>query len=237
MNTRGMDTSQDAVGALESAASAPARSRIRGRFREPGITGGGAAGNEQLTAITGAILLVLLAVLGVTIIQIRQLIWIHLFLGLLLLGPIALKMASTGYRFARYYGRDAVYRRKGPPEIQLRLIAPMVVLTTVIVFVSGVILLFTNPSNRGQLVQIHKVSFIVWVIFTSLHVLGHLPNMPAALRAVRRTDPALPGRQTGAAGRWIAIAGAIVAGLVLAIVLIPDFAAWTASGAFPHHHG
>ena len=70
------------------------------------LFGGSTDGNEQLTAFTGAILIVLLAVLGVTILRIRQLISVHLFVGLLLLGPVALKLASTGYRFVRYYTRD-----------------------------------------------------------------------------------------------------------------------------------
>ena len=95
------------------------------------LTAGGAEGNEQLTAITGLILIVLLVVIAATILLIRQLISIHLFVGLLLLGPVALKMASTGYRFIRYYTRDPVYRSKGPPELALRLIAPVVMLTTV----------------------------------------------------------------------------------------------------------
>jgi hypothetical protein len=80
------------------------------------------------------------------------------------------------------------------------------------------------------------VSFIVWVAFTSLHVLMHLPQMPTSTRAVRSANPTLPGQQNGAAGRWISIAGAIAAGLVLAIVLIPDFATWTAHTALLHHH-
>jgi hypothetical protein len=37
-------------------------------------------------------------------------------------------------------------------------------------------------------------------------------------------------------GRWLTLVGAVVAGLVAAIVLIPDFAAWTAHGVFVHHH-
>ncbi len=44
------------------------------------------------------------------------------------------------------------------------------------------------------------------------------------------------GVTPGGAGRWIALTGALVGGLVLAIVLIPDFAAWTAHGALHHHH-
>jgi hypothetical protein len=71
------------------------------------------------------VLLILLAVLGVTILRIGQLISVHLFLGLLLIGPVGLKMASTGYRFVRYYTGSPTYRRKGPPETWLRMLAPL----------------------------------------------------------------------------------------------------------------
>ena len=80
----------------------------------------GTAGNERLTTLTGAILIVLLLVIGVTILRIRQLIDVHLFVGLLLLGPVLLKLASTGYRFVLYYSGNLAYRRKGPPELALR---------------------------------------------------------------------------------------------------------------------
>jgi hypothetical protein len=230
-----MDTSAPMPNAPSPADRAPAVRRSRAGLSHP-LIGGGTDGNEQLTAITGTILIVLLAVIGVTILRIGQLISLHLFVGLLLIGPVALKLASTGYRFARYYGHDSAYRRKGPPVTPLRLIAPMIVLTTLVVFASGVVLLLVGPGDRGQLVLIHKVSFIVWVAFTSLHVLGHLPSMPASLRSVRRANPSLQERAPGGAGRWIAIVGALVGGLVLAIVLIPDFAVWTAHSASVHHH-
>src|ERR1700737_2831710 len=77
------------------------------------LTAGGTDGNEQLTAATGVLLIALLAVLGVTIVLIGQLIAVHLFLGLLLIGPVLLKMASTGYRFVRYYTQNPPYREKG----------------------------------------------------------------------------------------------------------------------------
>ena len=48
-------------------------------------------------------LLVLLAIEGATIPWIRPLLSVHIFVGMLLLGPVALKLATTGYRFARYY--------------------------------------------------------------------------------------------------------------------------------------
>ena len=55
-------------------------------------------------------------VIGVTILRIGQLISVHLFVGFLLVGPVSLKLASTGYRFVRYYSGERTYRRKRPPE-------------------------------------------------------------------------------------------------------------------------
>jgi hypothetical protein len=104
--------------------------------RRRALTGGGPNGNEQLTASVSVLVLLALAVLGPTVLRIGQLISVHLFVGMLLLGPVALKMASTGYRFTRYYTRSVIYREKGPPEVLLRAIAPVVVVTTVVVFAS-----------------------------------------------------------------------------------------------------
>lgn len=231
-----MHTGERLTSPAGASGAANATSGAASRRSHPAITGGGTEGNEQLTAMASVILFVLFAVIGLTILRIRQLIWLHLFLGLLLLGPVVLKMGSTGYRFARYYTGDRAYRDKGPPEIGLRLIAPIVVFTTVIVFVSGVLLLFHGPNNRGELLTIHKVSFIVWLVFTAIHVLGHLPSFGGSLRAAD-AERELPGVSPGTAGRWIALAGAIVGGLVVAIVLIPDFGVWTAHAALAHHHG
>jgi len=145
--------------------------------------GGGPDGNEQLTAVTGVVLIVLLAALGITILRIGQLTWLHFFLGLLLIGPVALKLASTGYRFARYYTRSPAYRQRDAPETWLRLLAPVVIVSTVVVFASGVVLMYDGPAHRDPVLLIHKVSFFVWVGATALHVLGHLLGLPAALRA------------------------------------------------------
>jgi len=200
------------------------------------LTGGGTDGNEQLTTVTGAILIVLLAVIGFTIPQLRQFIAVHLFVGMLLIGPVLLKMASTGYRFVRYYTGNPEYVRKGPPELILRLIGPIVVLTTVVVFLTGVVLLFVGPQHRDPWLMLHKVSFIAWLVFMSLHVLEHLPAVARGFGIGRRGEEQLARAAPGAPGRWIALTGALVAGLVLAMVLIPDFSAWTAHGVFAHHH-
>jgi len=114
-------TGDDAILARPERERATTRGR-RLRARGTALTGGGTDGNEQLTTVTGAILIVLLAVIGFTIPQLRQFISVHLFVGMLLIGPVLLKMASTGYRMIRYYTGDAAYRAKGPPELILRLI-------------------------------------------------------------------------------------------------------------------
>ncbi len=225
------------------------------RARAP-VLAGATDGNERLTVQAGAVLFVLLAVLGVTIVRIGQLTWLHLFLGLLLLGPLALKLASTGYRFARYYTGAPAYRVKGPPATALRVMAPLLVLDTLVVFASGVVLLFAGPSSRDTLMPIHKVSFIVWLVLASLHVLGHLGEIARGLVAPRETRlevfaaagvdaggrrPAprrhgigewtLAPRMPGSSGRSLALASSLVAGLLIAVALIPEFAPWVEHAA------
>jgi hypothetical protein len=197
------------------------------------LLAGGAAGNEQLTAATGVVLLVLLAALGVTILRIGGLLNAHMFLGMLLIGPVALKLASTGYRFVRYYSANPRYRAKGPPPAAMRLIAPIVVIATVVVFASGVALLIAGPGSRGTLLPLHKASFVIWLGFMGLHVLGHLAELPAALRRPPSSEPRpWDDRAAGRGGRALSLSAAIVGGLVLALLVESQFASW----AHFHHH-
>jgi uncharacterized membrane protein (DUF441 family) len=209
-----------------------------------GLLAGGTSGNERLTALTGSVLVVLLAAMGVTIVRIRPLLGPHMFIGMLLIGPLLLKMASTGYRFTRYYTHDRAYVEKGPPPANLRMLAPFVVISSVVVFASGVALLVAGPSSRGALLPIHKISFFAWIAFTGLHVLGHLPDLPQALRfndsattALAAGDPAgerLASYSAGNAGRMLSLGGAIVAGAVLAVLCIPLFTPWLHAHHFGH---
>jgi hypothetical protein len=208
-----------------------------------GLLAGGTVGNERLTVLTGLLLIVLLAILGGTIVFIGQLLWLHLFLGLVLLGPVALKLASTGYRFARYYTSDPAYREKGPPAPVLRGLAPLVIGSTLAVFVTGVALLVLGPGSRSPLVLLHKASFIVWIAVTALHVIGHLPEIVRLLTTARRSRREVmalrraPARHrsgspsvaanSGRTGRGAAISVSLLAGLATAIGLLGLFSAWT----------
>ena len=132
----------------------------------------GALGNARLTALGGALLLLLLAAEGATIPWIRSLLSVHIFLGMLLLGPVALKLASTGYRFVRYYTGAIEYVRLGPPAPLMRvLVAPVLVLSTLTLFGTGVLLLAV--PHRGLVLGLHKVSFIVWFGSMGIHVLAY----------------------------------------------------------------
>jgi hypothetical protein len=104
------------------------------------------AANARLTASNAVVLLVLLAAEGVTILRVRELLTPHVFIGMVLIPPVLLKMASTGWRFARYYRGTPAYRRKGPPPLLLRLLGPVVVVLTVVLLASGVGLLLAGPS-------------------------------------------------------------------------------------------
>jgi hypothetical protein len=153
---------------------------------------------------------------------------------LLLIGPVVVKLGSTGYRFVRYYTFDAAYRQHGPPPLALRGLAPLVVLTTLAVFASGVALLLVGPGASGSLRLVHKASFILWLTVTALHVIGHIPDMNRLLRRPRADRAGLSAAGDGNLGRGIVLAGGLVGGLVLALVLIPDFAVWASTEAFRH---
>jgi hypothetical protein len=109
------------------------------------------------------------------------------------------------------------------------------VLSTVVVFATGVALLLLGPSSRGSLLAIHKASFLLWLGLTAIHVLGHLPELPRALKAGNEHGPALrPYGGAGGAGRLLSLGGVLVAGLVLAVLYIPQFTPWLHGHHFGH---
>ena len=164
------------------------------------------AGNERLTASTATLLLALLAVEGVTILSIRQLLPVHIVVGMLLIPPVALKLASTGYRFLRYYGGNHAYVAKGPPQLIMRLLAPLLILSTLTVLGSGVALLVLGPGRRGVVLGLHKTSFLVWFGVMSVHVLVYAPRLPRLLFSRGRRARARIGL----------VAGSLLAGAALA---------------------
>jgi hypothetical protein len=188
--------------------------------------GGGVDGNERLTAAAAVVLLVLLAALGVTILSIGPLIWWHVLLGMLLIPPVLLKLGSTGWRFVRYYGRAPEYVRRGPPLLALRLLAPLVIASTLAVFATGVALLVVGPGG-GLLVGLHKASFVVWLLATGVHVLAHIRRIPSLVQGdwLRRRAPR-EAQVRGTAWRQLLLAVTIVAGVALALATVRYAQPW-----------
>ncbi|HTZ43287.1 MAG TPA: hypothetical protein VMB79_05440 [Jatrophihabitans sp.] len=198
----------------------------------PTTTTAGAEGNTRLTSTTGMVLLVLLAVEGFTVLNVRGMIGLHVFLGTLLVGPVVLKVAATLYRFSRYYLRNLDYVRKGPPPLLLRVLGPFVTLSSLALLGTGLGLLAVRPGE-GLLLTAHKASFVIWFAVMTVHVLGHA--WEAAINSLRELRQ-LSRRQLL---RLAAVACALVLGVGLAAAVYPAASSWThrpADAAEHHRH-
>ncbi len=200
----------------------------RRRHRHPPACSDGVEGNEQLTALTGTVLLAGFALEGMTLLALGRLLTLHIFLGMLLIGPVLLKICSTGYRFIRYYTGSQPYVRKGPPAPIPRLLGPVVILTSLAVLGTGVALALAGPGN-GPWLFLHKASFVLWFGAMTIHVLTYAWRLPRILLGA-------PGGRTrlmsaGAGIRWLAVGVSLAGGLVIALLvmrLTTPWDAWTA---------
>ncbi|MDA8073004.1 MAG: hypothetical protein M0Z82_15750 [Actinomycetota bacterium] len=147
--------------------------QIIGLDEKPGRREPGVEANARLTGTTGLVLMVLLFLEGCTIPFIVQLVSLHILIGLILVPPLAVKMASVLWRFSRYYLHDPRYRRAGPPHPLLRAIGPLLFGSTVVLFASGIILWLTGPSNY-LMFRIHQLTFFFWFMVIVVHVASHL---------------------------------------------------------------
>jgi hypothetical protein len=164
------------------------------------------AENEHLTALAGVALFVLLAAEGVTLLFLRPLLPMHIVVGLLLVPPVLLKLAATGWRFLNYYRGDAEYVRRGPPRLLLRALAPVLVLSTTLVLATGIVLVLAGPQHIGPWLLLHKVSFIAWAPAFAIHVLAYVWRVPRlALAAARMQKVAVAGLVA------VSLVGALVA--------------------------
>ncbi len=152
--------------------------------------------NLRLTALTGAVLLVLLAVEGFTLLSLRAMLSWHIFVGILLVPVVLLKLGSTGYRFFRYYTHRPDYVRAGPPPLLLRLLGPVVVLSTLALLATGIALIAVGPGRglvlapaQGELRRLGR----------SARRPRARPPAPHATRARRR--PRRPTARSAARGR------------------------------------
>ena len=141
----------------------------------------GVAANERLTALNGAVLVLLVVGVAITTLRLPQFLGAHYLAGLLLVPPLLLKLASTGYRFARYYSGAAAYRAAGPPPAILRwVVAPALVVSGLAVLATGIELWLFGLQFGLAWRSLHSLSAVVFVLAVGAHLLGHLRESAAA---------------------------------------------------------
>ena len=100
----------------------------------------------------------------------------------------------------------------------LRVLGPIVVLLTILLFASGIGLLFVSGALRREFLLVHKASFVLWFGAMIVHVLGHL------LDTVRLTSSDLYWRTreqvAGAGLRQWTIAASLALGALLGVLFV-----------------
>src|SRR6266568_9680101 len=184
-------------------------------------------GNERMTGLAGAVLLVLILIELVSAAILRTLLSIHVFAGVLLAGPLVVKLGSTFWRFLRYYTGSPAFVRRGPPHLALRVMAPLLIATTLVVIGSGIGLMVTGPRFAGPLLPLHGFSVLVWLPLIAIHVLAHIRRVPHLVA----DDWSKPSGRSLAPGRGLRFGmnlGALMGGALAAILLLPVAVPWIA---------
>jgi len=183
---------------------------------------GGPAGNRNLTALLGALLLAgTLVELATLVLGLQQTIAVHIFVGVALIPVVVVKLASTGWRMIRYYTNAPAYRAEGPPRPFLRGLAPLVVGSTVALLGSGVGLVLAGP--HAQFFRaVHSASFALFLVVVGVHSLAHLSK----LRRFALADWARGRRPRGHALRRGVVAFALVSGGSVAVAAMQFAGPW-----------
>ena len=178
----------------------------------------GVIGNAQLTALVSLVLLVLIIVELVTSAKLD--IWLpaHTVVGVLLVGPLLVKMGSTFWRFLRYYTRAPAYVRRGPPPLVLRVLGPVLLVTTLVMVGTGIGLIVAGPIQVFLLA--HVFSALLWLPLMAVHSLAHWSQVPRSLTDDWSTRRGSRVRQ----GRGLRLGvnlGALLLGVIAAVLLFP----------------
>lgn len=203
---------------------------------------GGPAGNAKLTAITGLVLVALLAVEAVTLLDVNGLMSWHAGVGAALVPVVLLKTGSTGWRMVRYYGGNRPYKKAGPPPMILRIVGPVLVLSTLAVLGTGLALIalgtdaghstiVTLLGQRIDTVTLHQLSFIVFAVAIAIHVIARF--VPALQEFGER--PVHEGGVPGGRGRVVLVVLSLAAALLAALLVLGPAGAW--HGGFFFRYG
>ena len=208
-------------------------------MRTPGPqpTADGVAGNKRLTSLAGTVLLALITLQVLSAVFFALLTYnvqlpvgpfydvvrpVHFFVGFMLMPLIAIKLASTGYKFSRYYTRNPAYHEAGAPKPVGRLIAPGLVGSAIILVASGVEMWSYQNQFNLPWTAIHNVAAFTFVSLIIVHIAIHVreahQEAAADLAGVAASaDPRVTEPPAGLITRRAVIGGAVVVGAVLGV--------------------
>lgn len=178
----------------------------------------GVIGNERLTVLVSLMLLVLIIGELVTSAVLRNWLPAHTFVGVLLSGPLLVKMSSTGWRFLHYYTGSPAYVRRGPPSLLLRVFGPVLLITTVVMVGSGIGLIVVGPIQLFLLT--HVFSALVWLPLIVVHSMAHIRQISSRLAddwTFQRDSQEEHKRRL----RLGVNLGALLLGIIAAVLLFP----------------
>jgi|SRR5579884_2495107 hypothetical protein len=184
---------------------------------KPEPDGSGPRANRRVTALTGLLVLPLAALVLLTGLLFGSLWHVHYFLAFLLLPLVLLKVGSTTYRMVRYYLRSGLYRFIRPPYPLARVTSPLLVVSVVLLFVSGIAMWATH-SRRDPWGWLHTDAAIAFSCLVALHLGMYVPEALRAAGDDLKSEPvaSAPHRRD----RLAVIGVAAAAGLVLAVATI-----------------
>ena len=129
----------------------------------------------RFSALFGITLLVIFMAEIMTVPFIAGAVGVHIVIGLIAVPLVLGKLAISTYRFTRFYAGDTEFVEAGPPWLPMRLIAPLLVATTVLVIGSGIEIVVAGPSSFSDtfLGAAHTLLSLIWFFLLGLHALAY----------------------------------------------------------------
>jgi hypothetical protein len=173
--------------------------------------------NARLTGTAGIVTLILLVAELVTVaLGAASVLSLHVAIGLILVPPVLVKLASTSWRMVNYYLGAAAYKDRGPPPTLARILGPILSLAIAVLLLSGGALILGPSSLHRTALQVHKLSFYLALVLIVAHLAMHLPK---AVRLMARDWVSRRGAAVLMRARWTAVAASVLLGALLALAL------------------
>jgi hypothetical protein len=173
-------------------------------------------GNSGLTGISASFVLPLFLFEVVTVVLgVKSVITLHVVIGLILLGPALLKLASVTYRMVSYYRGVGAYQQRGRPTIGLRLLGAALGVLFMLLMASGLVLIVGPNGAHSPARATHVVTAYLVVLLLAVHLAIHF--LPAVRLASKDMRPRTAVR--GARSRWLVLLVSLAAGGALALFL------------------